>query len=48
MQQLTEGTSADLRGATGTLTLDGFGTVLRAPAWATFSGGVPVPISSGG
>ena len=48
MQKLTEGTSADLRGATGTLTLDGFGTVLRAPAWATFSGGMPVPISGGG
>jgi len=48
MQKLTEGTSTNLRGATGTLTLDGFGTVLRAPAWATFSGGMPAPISGGG
>jgi outer membrane PBP1 activator LpoA protein len=48
MQALTERSSANLRGATGTLTLDGFGTVLRAPAWATFSAGMPVPISGGG
>lgn len=48
MQKLTDGDNAQLRGATGTLTLDGFGTVLRAPAWATFSGGTPVPIAGGG
>lgn len=48
MQALLERSSTKLPGATGTLTLDGFGNVLRAPAWATFSGGFPVPISGGG
>lgn len=47
LPRLVGNANADVRGATGTLTLDGFGTVLRAPAWATFSGGVPVPIAGG-
>ncbi|GAA5070927.1 hypothetical protein GCM10025759_09470 [Lysobacter panacisoli] len=39
-------TSAEGRvdGATGTLRLDGFGNVLRTPAWSTFSAGVPMPL----
>ena len=36
-----------LSGATGTLHLDGFGNVLRTPAWSTFRGGQPVPIGDG-
>lgn len=36
-----------LQGATGTLTLDAFGNVLRAPAWGTFSGGQPSAFSGG-
>ncbi|MCG8277755.1 penicillin-binding protein activator [Stenotrophomonas sp. NLF4-10] len=36
-----------LAGATGTLHLDGFGNVLRTPAWSTFRGGQPVPIGDG-
>jgi len=39
-------TSADgLGGATGTLRIDGFGNVQRTPAWATFSGGIAVPLA---
>lgn len=37
-----------LSGATGTLHLDGFGNVLRRPAWSTFSGGHHVPVNDGG
>ena len=40
-------TGAELPGATGTLRIDGFGNVLRMPAWSTFSGGVPVPLTDG-
>lgn len=40
--------NTDLRGATGKLQLDGFGNVLRSPAWSTFSGGRAVPIADGG
>lgn len=38
--------SADgrIEGATGTLRIDGFGTVQRTPAWSTFRGGVAVPL----
>lgn len=35
-----------LSGATGTLYLDGAGSILRVPAWSTFSGGRPMPISN--
>jgi outer membrane PBP1 activator LpoA protein len=40
--------NTELRGATGKLQLDGFGNVLRSPAWSTFSGGRAVPIADGG
>ena len=36
-----------IAGATGTLRLDGFGNVLRTPAWATFRGGAIVPMATG-
>ncbi|WP_223807226.1 penicillin-binding protein activator [Montanilutibacter psychrotolerans] len=35
-------------GATGTLRIDGFGNVLRTPAWSTFNSGVVVPLSGDG
>jgi len=35
-----------LSGATGTLYLDGNGSILRVPAWSTFSGGRPLPIAN--
>ncbi|WP_115045519.1 penicillin-binding protein activator [Xanthomonas arboricola] len=47
LEKLATGTDGGLRGATGTLHLDGFGNVLRTPAWSTFNGGRPVPIADG-
>jgi len=41
LEPLAAGSEGGLRGATGTLHLDGFGNILRSPAWATFSGGRP-------
>lgn len=42
------GGEAELRGATGTLRIDGFGNVQRTPAWATFRSGHVVPLGGGG
>lgn len=39
-------TEGGLAGATGTLFLDSNGNVLRVPAWSTFSGGRPMPVSN--
>jgi outer membrane PBP1 activator LpoA protein len=38
---------ASISGATGELQLDGFGSVMRRPAWAVFSGGRPRPALDG-
>ena len=48
LEMLATGNNAELQGATGLLKLDGFGNVLRTPAWSTFSGGRAVPIAGGG
>lgn len=40
--------NARLAGATGDLRVDGFGNVLRTPAWARFSGGHARPAPDGG
>ncbi len=48
LEKLLTGASAEIQGATGMLKLDGFGNVLRTPAWSTFSGGRSVPIAGGG
>lgn len=47
LEKLANSTQGGMAGATGTLHLDGFGNVLRTPAWSTFSGGQPVPIGDG-
>jgi len=39
--------NGDVAGATGRLSLDGFGNVLRVPGWSRFAGGVPVPLADG-
>ena len=39
---------AKLQGATGTLRLDGFGNVVRTPAWSTYSGASVLPLGNGG
>ncbi|MFT3806927.1 penicillin-binding protein activator [Arenimonas sp.] len=43
LDRLGSDPSFSLRGATGELSLDSFGTVQRNPGWAVFSGGRPRP-----
>lgn len=45
LQRLATVADGRIDGATGTLRLDGFGNVLRTPAWSTFSAGVAVPLT---
>jgi outer membrane PBP1 activator LpoA protein len=47
LEKLATGDNVQLKGATGGLSLDGFGNVMRAPAWSTFNGGQPVPVRGG-
>ncbi len=47
LEKLATGANAEVHGATGVLRLDGFGNVIRTPAWSTFSGGRAAPIASG-
>ena len=47
LEHLATSANADVAGATGRLSLDGFGNVLRQPSWSRFSGGVPVPLADG-
>src|SRR5690606_8763863 len=46
LEHLATRANGQLRGATGDLRLDGFGNVVRQPAWATFSGGQPIPLGN--
>ena len=48
LEKLATGNNVQLQGATGELRMDGFGNVVRTPAWSTFSGGRSVPVSGGG
>ena len=48
LEKLATGNNVQLKGATGELSLDGFGNVIRTPAWSTFNGGRTVPVSGGG
>ncbi|KRG42018.1 LppC family lipoprotein [Stenotrophomonas pictorum JCM 9942] len=47
LEKLANATQGGLQGATGSLLLDGFGNVIRTPAWSSFSGGRPVAIGDG-
>ncbi len=47
LDRLATSANADVAGATGRLSLDGFGNVVRQPSWSRFSGGVPVPLADG-
>ena len=47
LEKLATGNNVQLKGATGGLSLDGFGNVMRTPAWSTFNGGRAVPIAGG-
>lgn len=44
LEQLALSPNARVNGATGQLSLDGFGNILRRPAWSRFVAGVPQPI----
>ena len=48
LERLALQPNARIEGATGALRLDGFGNVLRTPAWSTFSNGAVVPLPRGG
>lgn len=47
LEKLATGNNAEVKGATGVLRLDGFGNVIRTPAWSTFNGGRAAPIVGG-
>jgi outer membrane PBP1 activator LpoA protein len=47
LERLALSANADMAGATGRLSLDGFGNVLRQPSWSRYAGGVPVPLDDG-
>lgn len=47
LERLALSANADIDGATGRLSLDGFGNVLRQPSWSRYTGGVPVPLGDG-
>ena len=47
LERLALSSNGDVAGATGRLSLDGFGNVLRVPGWSRFAGGVPVPLADG-
>jgi uncharacterized protein len=44
LEHLAQQPNAELSGATGQLSLDGFGNILRRPAWSRFVAGVPQPM----
>jgi len=47
LEQLALQPNTSVAGATGRLSLDGFGNILRRPSWSQFTGGVPVPLGDG-
>jgi len=48
LEYLAASSDASLQGATGLLRIDPAGNVQRMPAWATYSGGVVVPLTGNG
>jgi len=46
LERLATRADGNVQGATGTLRIDGFGNVVRTPAWSTFSGGTAVPLGN--
>ncbi len=47
LERLALAPNSDIAGATGRLSLDGFGNVLRRPTWSRFTGGMAIPIADG-
>jgi hypothetical protein len=48
LERLALHADGQVQGATGTLRLDGFGNVVRTPAWSTYNGESVVPLGNGG
>lgn len=48
LERLATGQDAHVQGATGTLRVDGFGNILRTPAWSTYRNGAVVPLAGSG
>ncbi len=48
LERLATSAEGEVKGATGELSIDGFGNVIRTPAWSTFSGGLVVPAGRSG
>ena len=48
LERLATDSSAKVDGATGMLRSDGFGNVVRTPAWSTYSGAIAIPLAAGG
>jgi outer membrane PBP1 activator LpoA protein len=48
LERLATDANGKVDGATGTLRIDGFGNVLRTPAWSTYSGTTTVPLGNAG
>ena len=48
LEKLVNDANGKLDGATGTLRIDGFGNIMRTPAWSTFSNGLTVPLARSG
>lgn len=48
LERLATSAEGEVKGATGELSIDGFGNVIRTPAWSTFSGGLVVPYGRSG
>ena len=46
LERLATRADGQIQGATGGLRLDGFGNIVRTPAWSTFNGGQAVPLAS--
>lgn len=47
LEHLALVSNSDIVGATGRLSLDAFGNVLRRPTWSRFTGGVAMPLADG-
>jgi len=48
LERLANGSDGQIDGATGALRIDGFGNIVRNPAWSTFSGGQIVVLARSG
>jgi uncharacterized protein len=48
LERIASNANGKIQGATGTLRIDGFGNILRTPAWSTFSNGQLTALSNSG